>query len=68
MNKENKGNYGWLDLQRMSLPFTTMRRFDAARRREPVTAETNHPGSATDSERVKSEERRDSIKPDVKAA
>ena len=24
LNKSNKGNYGWLDLQRMNLPFTTM--------------------------------------------
>lgn len=26
LNKSNKGNYGWLDLQRMNLPFTTMNR------------------------------------------
>jgi len=26
LNKYNKGNYGWLDLQRMNLPFTTMNR------------------------------------------
>jgi len=28
LNKSNKGNYGWLDLQRMNLPFTTMNRTD----------------------------------------
>jgi hypothetical protein len=27
VNKTNKGNYGWLDLQRMNLPFTTISRF-----------------------------------------
>ena len=26
LNKSNKGNYGWLDLQRMNLPFATMNR------------------------------------------
>jgi hypothetical protein len=26
LNKSDKGNYGWLDLQRMNLPFTTMNR------------------------------------------
>jgi hypothetical protein len=26
LNKSNKGNYGWLDLQRMNLPFTTIDR------------------------------------------
>ena len=26
LNNSNKGNYGWLDLQRMNLPFTTMNR------------------------------------------
>jgi len=29
-----KGNYGWLDLQRMNLPFTTMNRYGSVYSRQ----------------------------------
>lgn len=34
VNKTAKGNYGWLDLQRMNLPFTTMSRYVPVSSRE----------------------------------
>ena len=56
MNNEAKGNYGWLDLQRMTLPFTTMNRFFPENGRESsativskrLTVKPSSPKSRTD--------------------
>ena len=40
VNKADKGNYGWLDLQRMNLPFTTMGRFVSESSRESSPTKT----------------------------
>jgi hypothetical protein len=40
VNKTDKGNYGWLDLQRMNLPFTTMGRYVTESSRESSLTKT----------------------------
>jgi len=40
VNKTDKGNYGWLDLQRMNLPFTTMGRYVTESSGESSTTQT----------------------------
>lgn len=76
MNKETKGNYGWLDLQRMTLPFTTMGRFSPAHGRESsatigskaITTKTNSPKSRTNLGRKPFECGGDSLKQGFKGA
>jgi len=48
LNKSNKGNYGWLDLQRMNLPFTTMNR--TYRTNEPNRTYRSNNANTTDHE------------------
>jgi hypothetical protein len=75
MTKETKGNYGWLDLQRMTLPFTTISRSfppcgreSSAAAGKALTATTNNPGSETNRERKPFEGRGDSMKRSFKGA
>jgi hypothetical protein len=63
MNKQTKGNYGWLDLQRMTLPFTTMNRHfpkyeRQGTRRNQVTMQNDGSRSPNTPQREQFEQRR----------